>query len=202
MLLVCLIPTAAVIAQETKEPGVAPLDIGEQVLEPGSSNYPAELAATGAQGTVTTRSKIDPDGRLVDAQVVVSSKSSQLDELAIGYANKLRIKAPADAKGAQEALLQVTFSRDTTFTILKKSCAEFNTDLAFARGLDPAATASNLRGYKLAQGIVMFAKNRGPKEVAAMAKNFKTAPAAIESACVAQPDANLAATLEGVITAK
>ena len=172
------------------------------MLEPGSSSYPAELAATGAQGTVKTHSKIGADGRLLDAQVETSSKSAQLDELAIGYANKLRIKPPSDSKGAQEARLQVTFARDTVQTILGKTCAEFNTDLAFARGLDPAASAASLRGYRLASGLVMFAKQRGKKEMDAMAKNYKGAPAAIESACAAQPDANFAATFESVITAK
>ena len=193
---------SAAAAEESKAPDIAPLDIGEQVLEPGSAHYPADLAATGAQGTVKIRSTIAPDGRLVDARVETSSKSARLDELAVGYANQLRIKSPADAGSAHEALLAVTFSRDTIYTILEKTCAEFNTDLAFARGLDPAATPGTLRGYRLASGMVMFGKNRGQKDVSAMAKNFKGAPAAIESACAAQPDANFAATFEGVITAK
>jgi TonB family protein len=194
--------TATAAAQDVPAPAAAPLDIGEQVLEPGSSSYPAELAATGAQGTVHTRSTIGPDGRLLDAQVVTSSKSAQLDERAVAYVNKLRITSPVDSSPGRSALLQVTFARDTTSTILEKTCEEFNTDLAFARGLDPAATASDLRGYRLAQGLVMFAKNRDRKEIAVLAKNFKGAPAAIESACAAQPDGNFAATLERVITSK
>lgn len=202
LLIISFALTTVAMAQEPKEPGNAPLDIGEQVLEPGSSNYPADLAATGAQGAVKIRSKVASDGRLTDAQVETSSKSAPLDELAIAYANKLRIKSPAEANGAQEAILQVTFARDTTFTILKKTCAEFNADLAFARGLDPAATAGSLRGYRLALGIGMFAKNRDSNELKVMAKNVKGAPAAIETACAAQPDANFATTLEGVITAK
>jgi len=197
-----LMTAIAGAAEESQEPVVAPLDIGEQVLEPGSSSYPADLAATGAQGTVKIRSTIAPDGRLIEARVETSSKSTQLDELAIGYSNKLKIKSPAEAKGAREALLEVTFARDTVDTILKKTCAEFNTDLAFARGLDPAATAGDLRGYRLVSGMVMFGMNRSPKEMTTMAKNLKDAPLALERTCAAFPDEKFAAVFQAVITAK
>src|SRR5258708_3147611 len=126
LVIVFLMLTAVATAQETNESGGVPFDIGEQVLEPGTSNYPADLAATGAQGSVRIQSKVGTDGRLVDAQVATSSNSAQLDDLAIAYVNKQRIRSPAEIHGAQEVVVQVTFSRDTIYTILKKTCAEFN----------------------------------------------------------------------------
>jgi hypothetical protein len=181
---------------------VPPLDIGEVVLNPGQGGYSAELAATGAQGRVAVLARIDAENRLVEPRIGTTSKSTQLDELAIAHVGKLRIKERPAGDSSQEASITVVFRRDTVQTVMKKSCGEFLVDLAFARGLDPDVATSKVGGYNLAAGIVMFAKDRSPADLKVMAKNVKSAPQKVEEACRASPDANFTTTISAVMFAK
>lgn len=187
---------ASLNASAQSEPGAS---LPKQAPEPGSQYYPQEIAAAGMQGVALIRAGIAPDGWLIDPVVERSSQSSQLDELAMGFVRATKLKPNEGAAFPDAVMVPVAFERDTVVTLPDKTCAEFNADLAYARTLSPAASAGDVRAYKLATGMMMFMPGVSQQQVIGVATNLKKLPPVVEKACAKSPEAKFVQTLAGLV---
>jgi hypothetical protein len=139
----------------------------------------------------------------VEPAVERSSKSSQLDDLAMalatGLGKTMKLKAEAGSSFPQSILIPVAFERDTMATLPDKTCAEFNADLAYVRSLAPAVGAGEVRAYKLATGMMMFMPGVSQQQLIAVATNLKKLPPVVEKACAISPEAKFVQTLAGLV---
>ncbi|RRU19363.1 energy transducer TonB [Stenotrophomonas sp. 278] len=186
------LPTA--LAQQGFKPFVFP-----QRLEPGTKYYPAELAETGAQGSTVIKVTRDPDHYLVDPVVVTSSKSKVLDDLALRYVRDSKLRASEDGDPEVELHVSVIFARDTEITLEQKTCAQFNTDLAFTRGNDPRSDAGRVHAYMLGTGLMMFGPGATYERTSMISLNLRILAHLIEEKCAASPEAKFFETLKGFI---
>lgn len=186
--------------------GSVPASLALRAPQPGSQYYPADVAAAGVQGTALIRVRVTEEGKFVEPAVEKSSKSSQLDDLAMALAMELgktmKLKAEAGSSFPQSILIPVAFERDTVITLPDKTCAEFNADLAYVRSLAPAVGAGEVRAYKLATGMMMFMPGVSQQQLLAVASNLKTLPPLVEKACATSPDAMFLRTLTSAVPAQ
>lgn len=199
-LFVCLIAIAfplVATAQDEKLP-----HLQELAPEPGSRFYPNDLASTGAQGAVLVRAITHADGSLSDAVVLQSSRSRQLDDMAVAIVEATTLKVHADKPLPPAIVAPVVFERDTVFTLPGKTCREFNVDLAYARSLSSDAGAGDVRAYTLGTGLLAFMPGIPLDKQMAVVKQQKVLPPKVEAACAAAPEALFMKTLSDLALQK
>lgn len=182
------------LAQSGASPSLA-----MQAPEPGSQYYPAEIAASGAQGTALVKARIAEDGGLIEPAIEQSSRSMQLDDLAIAFVGTMKVKVKEGATLPGSVVVPVAFERDTIFTLPGKTCGEFNADLAYARTLSPVVTAGQVRAFRLTTGMMMLMPGVPRDKQLAVLRNLKSLPPLVEAKCAASPDAKFVETVTGVV---
>ena len=105
----------------------------EVVVYAADAAYPAALARRGVQGEVTVELTLDAEARERSVTVRTSSRSAQLDALAMTMARRMDIAAADGASG----LVRIRFSKDHSTTVATKTCADFNVDAAYQAATFP-----------------------------------------------------------------
>jgi len=106
----------------------------EITIYASDAGYPPALARRGVQGNVTVELALDDKGRKGVITVRESSRSAELDALALAMARRLDIPA----SGAHRTgLVTFKFKKDHSATIATKSCADFNVDAAWQAATFP-----------------------------------------------------------------
>lgn len=121
------------------------------------ANYPQALAQRGVQGDVTVELALDDQGRKGAALVRDSSRSAELDALALAMARRLDVVA---AGGAQSGLVTIRFKKDHTTTIATKSCADFNADAAWQTATFPERSLRELPAVAESIGMLVYSLHR------------------------------------------
>lgn len=158
------------------------------VMYPGSAHYPAELADTGAQGTVILLLDLSRDGHVKHARVHTSSRSAQLDALA--KAKSLTMTYQGNGAPPATASLEVNFRRDTGDSLESKTCADLNVDSAWFRKSFPGRPETDIPAIAVTGNWVRLdygSRDRAEREPVLDALPF--ALCSIVSGCAANPTA-------------
>ena len=116
--------------------GLAPQSVAAQATVPAwrelvvyaaDPTYPSALARRGVQGEALIELRVTRDGSRA-AVVRESSRSAELDALALEMARRLDVRSP-DAPSS--GLAKIQFRKDSKTSIATKTCADFNVDAAY-----------------------------------------------------------------------
>jgi len=127
------------------------------VVYASDASYPQALARRGVQGVVTIELTPGARGRKAVATVRESSRSAELDALALGMARRLDI---AGADGAASGLVTYRFRKDHTSTVAIKTCADFNVDAAYQSATFPERSLRELPVFYESIGKLIYAFHR------------------------------------------
>lgn len=151
------------------------------------ASYPQALAQRGVQGDVTVELALDAKGRAGTALVRDSSRSAELDALAMAMARRLDIGA---ADGARSGLVTIRFRKDHTTTIATKSCADFNADAAWQTATFPERSLRELPALSEGIGMLVYSLHRN----GSARQSFPGVDAVVNAtvaACARTPDAGM-----------
>ena len=121
------------------------------------ASYPSALAQRGVQGDVTLELALDDKGRKGRVAVRDSSRSADLDALALVMARRLDF---ATAHGARSGLVTIRFKKDHSTTIATKSCADFNVDAAWQAATFPERSLRELPALSDSIGMLVYSLHR------------------------------------------
>ena len=144
-----------------------------------SRNYPTELRQAGLQGEVLVVMSIKEGGRSDRASLGVSSGSPQLDEIAVRLVQESPFQTEdAEQKGLKAIVVPVHFYKDNLDSIAKKTCEDFNVDLAYFRKTFPARAPEEMRVFEVAAGHFALSNGLQSAESLYVRPPTKTFPAA------------------------
>ncbi|MEW7851109.1 TonB family protein [Massilia aurea] len=129
----------------------------EIVVYASDASYPQALARRGVQGVVTIELTPGARGRKAVATVRDSSRSADLDALALGMARRLDI---VSANGAASGLVTYRFRKDHTSTVATKTCADFNVDAAYQSATFPERSLRELPVFDESIGKLIYTLHR------------------------------------------
>jgi len=121
------------------------------------ASYPQTLARRGVQGDVTVELAPGARGRPGAALVRDSSRSAELDAVALAMARRLDIAA---TDGARSGLVTIRFRKDHTTTIATKRCADFNADAAWQTATFPERNLRELPALSEGIGMLVYSLHR------------------------------------------
>jgi len=121
------------------------------------ASYPAALARRGVQGNVTVELALDDKGRKGVIAVRESSRSAELDALALAMARRLDIAASGEHRSG---LVSFKFKKDHLSTIATKSCADFNVDAAWQAATFPERSLRELPVTYDSIGTLVYSLHR------------------------------------------
>jgi protein TonB len=196
LLAIALLPGLAVAEEPAasaphSSPSAPPVTVRAVSLRPADEGYPPELAAKGIQGTAELLLKLGPDGSPTDVTVQSSSRSPDLDQPAIAVAKGLSFKAKDPANPVVQVLVPIEFLRDSLTTLPKKTCQEFNVDLAWFKATFPELEVRKMPvvnmtvGSYVSYGIVGLSQDKA----LAYMKRVEQAAKGIVEACAKDPEA-------------
>ena len=134
-------------------PGLAQND-DVLVLRPGAAWYPADEAATGAQGLAIVVMDLAPDGHVAKTTLAASSHAPALDAQALRLASQLHWMGAR--KVPPQASVRVLFAPDTGDSVQQKTCAELNLDVAWLKAHDPAQPPEAVGALRAIRGLVIL----------------------------------------------
>ena len=167
------------------------------VMYPDNPGYPD--GGPGAQGQTVVQLSLDASGAIVDATIVQSSRNRALDKRALQYVRRQGVTVPSGTPLPATVHASVRFARDSDATVVRKTCAEFNLDVAYD-ALDEQKRAhgpANMRVFWLAMAAYAPVRGISPQLAARM-------PAAAEATvktCARTPEANFYEVFTGHLTA-
>lgn len=159
----------------------------EIVIYASDASYPAALARRGIQGAATIELALDESGRTRSATVRESSRSADLDALAMTMARQLGIVA---ADGARNGLVKLSFRKDNSSTIATKSCADFNVDAAWQTATFPERGLRDLPVISDSIGMLVYSLHRDGAARQAFPEVESILNATV-AACARTPDAGM-----------
>lgn len=121
------------------------------------ASYPAALARRGVQGNVTVELALDDKGRKGVITVRESSRSAELDALALAMARRLDVAAGGEHRNG---LVIFSFKKDHSSTIATKSCADFNVDAAWQAATFPERSPRELPVSYESIGTLIYSLHR------------------------------------------
>ncbi len=133
------------------------------VLRPGAAWYPADEAATGAQGLAIVVMDLAPDGHVAKTTLAASSHAPALDAQALRLASQLHWMGAR--KVPPQASVRVLFARDTGDSVQQKTCAELNLDVAWLKAHDPAQPPEAVGALRAIRGLVILNSTWMPDRV-------------------------------------
>lgn len=151
--------------------------------------YPDQAYAQGHQGKVLVKLRIGADGNVEAAEVQESSKSGPLDAAALTAVRSWKFSPFIDDAGkaiAGDAVLPVDFAKDTSGSVMKKTCGDLNADVSFFRGAYPGKPLSDMRIYKLTLGMLVLSEADMQKKLTT-AQAFPSAFAGAVARCESNP---------------
>ncbi|MEO8002237.1 MAG: TonB family protein, partial [Arenimonas sp.] len=173
-----------------------------QLIYPGDAFYPDALAKSGVQGEVRLEIKLSSEGKASVVKMLSNSKSAELDKNAINFVNTGYYKLPDNGLKYFEGnySLNIVFIRDSVLTINAKTCADFNTDLAYFRSTRSGETMKNLGIFELVTGIftVQLMKSQGADGTLKFVKAVDVINSDIVAACAKKPAELFIKTYVGV----
>jgi hypothetical protein len=146
--------------------GLAPQSVAAQATVPiwreivvyaSDASYPQALAGRGVQGKATIELPPGAKGSKPVAVVRDSSRSPELDALALHMASRLDIKG---TRGAGSGLIVIDFRKDHSTTIATKSCADFNADAAYQSATFPERNLRELPVIVESLGMLVYSMHR------------------------------------------
>lgn len=146
--------------------GLAPQSVAAQATVPAwrditiyasDASYPQALVQRGIQGVVTIELTPGMRGREATATVRESSRSADLDALALGMAKQLDITG---ADGAASGLITYQFRKDHSATIATKTCADFNVDAAYQSATFPERSLRGMPVFYESVGKLIYSFHR------------------------------------------
>ena len=146
--------------------GLAPQSVAAQATVPAwreitiyasDASYPQALVRRGVQGMVMIELTPGPRGRKAVATVRASSRSADLDALALGMARQLDI---TDVDGAPSGMVTYRFRKDHTGTIATKTCADLNVDVAYHNATFPERSLRELPVFYESVGKLIYSFQR------------------------------------------
>ena len=146
--------------------GLAPQSVAAQATVPAwreitiyasDASYPQALVQRGVQGTVTIELTPGRRGREAAATVRESSRSADLDALALGMARQLDITS---VDGAPSGTVTYRFRKDHTATIATKTCADLNVDVAYHIATFPERSLRELPVFYESVGKLIYSFQR------------------------------------------
>ena len=159
----------------------------EIVVYASDTSYPAALAQRGMQGAAMVELTLDDAGRPRSASIRESTRSAELDALAMTLARQLSI---APAGGARGGLVHITFRKDHSSTIATKSCADFNVDAAWQTATFPERGLRDLPVISDSIGMLVYSLHRD----GAARQSFPVVEAILNAtvaACARTPEAGM-----------
>jgi protein TonB len=171
----------------------APAVARKIILNAGHPAYPAELAASGVQGSAEVLVELGPEGKPAQASIRASSRSQPLDDAALAFARTLSFKAAeGSARGPFSAVVvPVEFAKDSAATLGQKSCGDLNVDLKYFTATFPDKKPDELKTLILATGLLVVSAMAGSsskEKQMAFFRSLKPAIAATLDTCARQPD--------------
>lgn len=158
-------------------------------IQTPAPEYPEQAYAQGHQGKVLVKLRIGADGNVDTAEVQESSKSAALDAAALTAVRSWKFSPFTDDAGKATAgivVLPVEFAKDTTASVMQKPCSDLTADVGFFRATYPGKPLSDMRIYKLTQGIVFLSEPDMQKKLA-VSRAFPSAFAAAVARCESNP---------------
>jgi len=146
--------------------GLAPQSVAAQATVPAwreitiyasDASYPQALVRRGVQGMVMVELTPGTRGRKTAATVRESSRSADLDALALGMATQLDITG---ADGAPSGTVTYRFRKDHTGTIATKTCADLNVDVAYHSATFPERSLRELPVFYESVGKLIYSFQR------------------------------------------
>ncbi|MBB6136237.1 TonB family protein [Massilia aurea] len=146
--------------------GLAPQSVAAQATVPAwreitiyasDASYPQALVRQGVQGMVAIELTPGTRGRKAAATVRASSRSADLDALALGMAKRLDI---AGADGAPSGMVTYGFRKDHPSTIATKTCADLNVDVAYHSATFPERSLRELPVFYESVGKLIYSFQR------------------------------------------
>jgi TonB family protein len=129
----------------------------EITIYASDASYPQALVRRGVQGMVTIELTPGTRGRKAAATVRTSSRSADLDALALGMARQLDITG---ADGAPSGVVTYRFRKDHTGTIATKTCADLNVDVAYHSATFPERSLRELPVFYESVGKLIYSFQR------------------------------------------
>lgn len=133
------------------------------VLRPGAAWYPADEAATGAQGTAIVVMDLAPDGHVAKTTLAASTHAPALDAQALRLASQLHWMGAR--KVPPQASVRVLFARDTNDSVQQKTCVELNLEIAWLKAHDPAQPPEAVGALRAIRGLVILNSTWMPDRV-------------------------------------
>ena len=146
--------------------GLAPQSVAAQATVPAwreitiyasDASYPQALVRRGVQGMVTIELTPGRRGRKAAATVRESSRSADLDALALGMARQLDITS---VDGAPSGTVTYRFRKDHTSTIATKTCADLNVDVTYHSATFPERSLRELPVFYESVGKLIYSFQR------------------------------------------
>lgn len=183
-------PQASVAA--AKAAAIKPVNrLPHKIIYPGDLFYHDTLAKTGAQGVVVLEVSLSKEHKASSPKVMVSSKSAELDKSATAFIKAGHYELPDSDLKYFEGIysLNIIFHKDSVLTINNKTCADFNTDLAYFRSARSGESVVNLGAFELIGGIttVQLIKNQGADGTLKYVKAIDSINADTIAGCAKKP---------------
>jgi hypothetical protein len=146
--------------------GLAPQSVAAQATVPAwreitiyasDASYPQALVRRGVQGMVMIELTPGTRDRKAAAMVRASSRSADLDALALGMARQLDITS---VDGAPSGTVTYRFRKDHTGTIATKTCADLNVDVAYHIATFPERSLRELPVFYESVGKLIYSFQR------------------------------------------
>ena len=160
-----------------------------ELVEAPKAPYPDALKAQGQQGEVGLQGTVQVDGSLRDVSVTSSSRSAELDRIAVESFSKWRFTPAADAAGnpiEAPVRTKIEFWKDDLMNFGGKSCADFVIDYDWHNSVYPDGSARMRLGLFL-QGAGLFGGGPTARTLAPLQKDFDSIWKRTYDGCKAQP---------------
>jgi len=188
MFVLAALPTLAVAADGATK---APADTTPKVVKiraatvyPGDKFYPKALAEKGIQGDAAVIASVGADGKAVGPKIHTSSRSKELDNLAIDYVKNMTFNEKARAD-RPTLLIPIDFAKDSPKAVLEKTCSEFNFDYAYFKKTFPEKSTTETSVLRFSMNSLIV--NLPWKQIALLSKHKDEANQATIATCAEHP---------------
>ena len=183
-------PQASVAA--AKAAAVKPVNrLPHKIIYPGDLFYHDTLAKTGAQGVGVSRSACPKNTRQVPPKSWSAASRPNLIKAPLLSSRPGHYELPDSDLKYFEGIysLNIIFHKDSVLTINNKTCADFNTDLAYFRSARSGESVVNLGAFELIGGIttVQLIKNQGADGTLKYVKAIDSINADTIAGCAKKP---------------
>lgn len=191
VLMLALTCACATFSSLAAASGAAPvMKQNVRLLSQPPESYPEAAKAAGHQGVVKLRLSINTEGRVDDAQLIESSKSSILDAAAMERVKAWKLSPAIDSDDkpmAVKVVAPIQYVKDSIVDLADKACSDLNVDVSWFRSVYPDKPVSDMHIYNLSLGLLAVGAGSGPKILETSRKFSKAFDKTVER-CAEKPD--------------